>query len=61
MSLIRKSARILAHHSGKQQQSDAMLAALAQLNAEQAARIDSAPGERKAIPGSPADIDRVWP
>jgi len=35
---------------GKQQQADAMLATLAQLNAEQAAKINSAPGERKAIP-----------
>jgi tetratricopeptide (TPR) repeat protein len=46
---------------GKQQQSDAMLATLAQLNAEQAARINSAPGERKAIPGSAAGNDRIRP
>ena len=46
---------------GKQQQSDAMLAALAQLNAEQAVRINSAPGERKDIPGSAANIDRIRP
>jgi tetratricopeptide (TPR) repeat protein len=46
---------------GKQQQSDAMLAALAQLNAEQAARINSAPRERKAIPGSAAGNDRIRP
>ena len=46
---------------GKQQQSDAMLAALAQLNAEQAARINSAPGERKAIPGRAAGVERIRP
>ncbi len=46
---------------GKQQQSEAMLAALAQLNAEQAARINSAPGERKAIPGRAADVERIRP
>jgi tetratricopeptide (TPR) repeat protein len=46
---------------GKQQQSDAMLATLAQLNAEQAARINSALGERKAIPGSAAGNGRIWP
>ncbi len=46
---------------GKQQQSDAMLAALAQLNAEQAVRINSAPGERKAIPSSAATIDKIRP
>ena len=39
---------------GRPQQADAMLATLAQLNAEQAAKIYSAPGERKAIPGASA-------
>lgn len=37
---------------GQPQQADAMLATLAKLNADQAAKIYSAPGERKAIPGS---------
>jgi tetratricopeptide (TPR) repeat protein len=46
---------------GKRQQSDTMLADLAQLNAEQAARINSAPGERKAIPGGASGNDRVRP
>lgn len=36
---------------GKQQDADAALAVLAKLNADEAARIRSAPGERKAIPG----------
>jgi tetratricopeptide (TPR) repeat protein len=35
---------------GMQQQAEAMLAILAQINADQAAKIYSAPGERKAIP-----------
>lgn len=46
---------------GKPQQADAMLAALAQLNAEQAAKIYSAPGERKAIPGGTTNVDRPHP
>jgi tetratricopeptide (TPR) repeat protein len=45
----------------KQQQSEAMLAALAQLNAEQAAKINSAPGERKPIPGSTPSVDHLRP
>jgi len=39
---------------GQAQQADAMLATLAQLNADEAAKIYSAPGERKAIPGASA-------
>lgn len=36
----------------RQPDADAALAVLAKLNADQAARINSAPGERKAIPGA---------
>jgi tetratricopeptide (TPR) repeat protein len=43
---------------GKAHEADAMLAVLAKLNADEAARINSAPGERKAIPGSSAGADR---
>ncbi|MGC1418206.1 MAG: tetratricopeptide repeat protein [Candidatus Acidiferrum sp.] len=46
---------------GKPRQADAMLATLAQLNAEQAAKINSAPGERKPIPGSTASVDHLRP
>jgi tetratricopeptide (TPR) repeat protein len=46
---------------GKQQQADAMLVILANLNAEQAAKINSAPGERKAIPGGTATVDHPRP
>jgi predicted Zn-dependent protease len=35
---------------GKQKESDGMLATLAQLNAQEAARINSAPGERDPVP-----------
>jgi len=46
---------------GRPQQAAAMLAALAQLNAEQATKINSAPGERKPIPGSTASVDHLRP
>lgn len=46
---------------GQPQQADAMLATLAKLNADQAAKIYSAPGERKAIPGATAAADRPLP
>jgi predicted Zn-dependent protease len=42
----------------RQKDADVALAMLAKLNADQAARINSAPGERKAIPGSTAAADR---
>ncbi len=46
---------------GKLQQEEAMLATLAKLNAEQAAKINSAPGERKPIPGSTPSVDHPRP
>jgi predicted Zn-dependent protease len=42
---------------GRRQDADAALATLAQLNAQQAARINSAPGDRRAIPGSTPHVN----
>jgi len=46
---------------GQAQLADSALATLAQLNADQAARIYSAPGERKAIPGASANPHELQP
>lgn len=45
----------------KQQDADAALAVLAKLNADEAARINAAPGDRKAIPGMSGGTDRPHP
>ena len=42
---------------GRRQDAEAALATLAQLNAQQAARINSAPGDRRAIPGSTPHVN----
>jgi tetratricopeptide (TPR) repeat protein len=42
---------------GRQEKAEEMLQTLAKINAQQAAKINSAPGDRKAVPGS----ERVYP
>jgi tetratricopeptide (TPR) repeat protein len=51
-SAVHTQLAVAYRRLGRKQDADAALATLAKLNAEQAARINSAPGDHKTIPGS---------